>query len=673
MEDKKEMRAKLVMVVVLLCGAFLVMLNITLLNPALPTIMEDFGIGATTVQWLTSAYTLVEAVVIPLSAYLLGRFGTRRLFLFGIGIFTALSLVAAVAPSFPVLLVARALQAVGSGIVMPMTVTLIMLIFPREKRGTAMGLVTLVIGFAPTIGPTLGGLLVDSIGWRALFGIITVLGLLVFVIGTKFITNFEGFESYSLDVPSVLLMVVGMISLLYGISSSTSAANVALPLVLIVVGVVVLGLFVKRQLELEQPMLKLSTLQSRKFRLNIIVVMLVQGAMVGGTVLMPLYVQDVLGYSATVSGLIALPGALVGAILGMLSGRVFDRYGVRGITVSAITIMAVATICIANWGIASPLAFVVVSYACFTCFSQVVITPMNTWGINSLDNKVVQHANSLSNSLNQVAGSVGTALLTSLTALGALAAPNGTALQQTYLGDHFAFVGLCVLVLICAFVVYVFVREKKEQPATEAAPAAVAATTAPATATAGAAAAAATPANGESWLVCEAMDHSPKYVRADDKVGAAFDIFASTETDGVPIIDEADHVVGYLSDGDVLDYLGQKDFSYTGLAANMYRVVDDEHIQDSMLKLFELDVMTLATKKVITLDEDTTLEKACGIFAERKLKKAPVVRDGKLVGSLSRRNIMSFVATKAHRGAIAEAEAAAEGTPAAAAGAAAQA
>ena len=643
MENKQEMHQKLALVVVLLCGALLVMLNATLLSPALPTIMVDFGVSATTVQWLTSAYTLTEAVVIPLSAYLLGRFTTRRLFFFGIGVFILFSFVAAIAPSFPVLLVARALQAVGSGVVMPMTVTLIMLTFPREKRGTAMGLVTLVIGFAPAVGPTVGGILVDNIGYRALFLVITVLGLLVLLFGSKFVTNHEGFEGYALDVPSVVLMMCGMVCLLYGISYCTSAANVAIPVALIIVGAVLLAVFAKRQLSLEKPMLKLTTLKSRKFRLNIIVVMVIQAAMIGGSVILPLYVQDSLGYSATVSGLLILPGAVIGAIIGFFSGKIYDRYGVRGLTVTGITIFAIGAIGMATFALDTSIAYIVLFFTIFSFSAQMIMTPMNTWGVNSLPNELIQHANSLSNSLNQVAGSIGTALLTALTALGPAFAPQGSALEQTCMGHHIAFIGLATLAVIAALLIYTCVREKKTDKVMEAETQAAQ----PAVAESGA-----LPEEDEisrSWTVAEAMDAEPKYVYSDRKVGEVFDLFADTETDGVPVIDHDRTVVGYLSDGDVLGYFARQDITFSGMAANMYRIVDDERIQDTMATLFDLDVTSLATKKAITLDAGTSLERACAVFSERKLKKAPVVEDGKLVGSLSRRNIIGFIAEKSNR------------------------
>ena len=193
------------MVIVLLAGAVLVVLNQTLLSPALPSIMQHMSVDETTVQWLTSAYALTEAVVIPLAAWFMGRFSTRRLFLGCMLLFAAGSLVAAIAPVFAVLLVGRVMQAMSTGVMMVMVMSLILLTFPRESRGAAMGLVGLVIAFAPAIGPTAGGLLVDVVGWRALFGVVVAVSVVVIVLAQRTLINHEGFPRTSMDPLSVIL------------------------------------------------------------------------------------------------------------------------------------------------------------------------------------------------------------------------------------------------------------------------------------------------------------------------------------------------------------------------------------------------------------------------------------------------------------------------------------
>ena len=237
-------RKQILIVVILLSGTLLAVLNQTLLSPALPAIMADTQVDATTVQWLTSAYSLVEAVVIPLSAYLIGRFPTKKLFIFGMSIFAIGSFLAAIAPVFAVLLLGRMCQAVATGIAMPMVFTVILLIFPREKRGSAMGIVSLAIGFAPAIGPSISGLLVDSVGWRALFLLVCVLAVVIVLFAILLLESYGEFEPTSFDKPSVVLCSLGLLSLLYGLSSITSAEVIALPLALIVVGVILLIFFV---------------------------------------------------------------------------------------------------------------------------------------------------------------------------------------------------------------------------------------------------------------------------------------------------------------------------------------------------------------------------------------------------------------------------------------------
>ena len=455
-------------VVVLIFGVLLVILNTNLLSPVLPTLMEEFGVSATTIQWLSSGYTLAEAVIVPLSAYFLGRFSTRSLFAGGMGIFSVGSLVAALAPAFPVLLAGRVMQAIGAGILLPMGISIVTVTFPREKRGTAMGIISLAIGFAPAIGPTLGGVLDDTVGWRALFMLVALLGVIVLVFGVKTLTNYDVFARYKLDVPSVVLMACGMVSLLYGISSITSASVIAIPIALIVAGVVLLAVFVRRQLKLEEPMLKVTVLKAYRFRTNVVTVMLLQASLIGCGVILPLYVEDVLGCTPTQSGLIMLPGAIIGAIIGFVAGRLYDRFGVRGLAVTGVTILLLAGIGMTTLKIDSSMAYVALMYAALVLGVQMLTTPMNTWGINSIDNGSIQHANSLLNSLNMVASSIGTALLTALTALGPSVAPNATALEQTFAGDHLAFCGLCAFAIICTFVVYVFVRDKAHAGENEA-------------------------------------------------------------------------------------------------------------------------------------------------------------------------------------------------------------
>ena len=454
-------RNQAVMVGVLLAGTLLAVLNQTLLSPALPSIMADLGVSATTAQWLTSAYSLVEAVVIPLSAFLMGRFSTRQLFIAGFSFFAVGSACAALAPNFGFLLAGRVLQALGTGMVMPMVSTVIILLFPVEKRGTAMGIVGLIIGFAPAVGPSVGGMVVDSLGWRLLFVAVAVLAVAVLALAGFFLKNYGDFKSVSFDPASVGLSTVGLVSLLYGLSTVSSSNNPVLTWGLVALGVVVLALFVRRQLHLETPMLNVGILRTRRYATAVCVIVVIQAAIMGMGVILPLYIQNVRGFSATMSGLALLPGAVLGALLGLAGGNLFDRLGVRRVVIPGVAVATAGALCLANLTAESGFAAICGSYTLLIAGLQFAMTPLNTWGLNSLPNAVIQHAQSLSNTINQVAASLGTAVLVSVSALGSSRAA-GSAVEQMFAGDHLAFCVTTGLLAVALVAVVLFVSDKKK-------------------------------------------------------------------------------------------------------------------------------------------------------------------------------------------------------------------
>ena len=446
--------------VVLLAGCLLVVLNYTLLAPALPVIMHEMDVNETTVQWLTSIYAMVEAVVIPLNAFLLGRFSVRKLFAGGFVLFAAASAAAAVAPSFGLLLLARVCQAMATGVAMPMVWTLVLLMTPRENRGTIMGLVGLVISFAPAIGPPASGAIIDILGWRALFAIVSAISVLVVVLTLALLENRGGFERTSFDVPSILLSTAGMLSLLYGLSTCTSSETPMLSFLLMAVGVVLLAVFVRRQGTLEVPTLRVETLATRRFRIAVIVCCLMEAALIAIDVLLPLFLQNSLGQTPTATGLIMAPAALAGAVAGIVAGRIFDKHGVRAIALVGAALLFASAVALCFCEADASVVFIAVIYMVETVGWQFISTPSNTWGINSLPNEHIQHGNALLSTLMQVGASFGTAALVSLTAFGPMAAPGGSAAAMQLAGYHVAFIGVAVAAGVVALVVLFHVRNK---------------------------------------------------------------------------------------------------------------------------------------------------------------------------------------------------------------------
>lgn len=647
--SKSEFR----MMAILLSGAFLAVLSATLLTSALPTIMEDFAVSSTTVQWLTSGYALTEAVVIPLSAFLMGRISTRRLFIGGLSLFGCGSLVAALAPTFPVLLAGRVMQAAATGFVMPMVFSVVLLIIPREKRGSAMGIVGLIIGFAPTIGPSLSGVLVDTMGWRAIFGIVALLAIFIMVLAAKELKPYGEFHRTKFDAPSVLLSTLGLVSLLYGLSSFSSAEDRLTTATLVVAGIVLVGLYAHRQLHLDEPMLRIDILKVPQYRTVVVVIALLQAALIGMETIMPLYIQGVLNQSATISGLTLLPGAVIGAFTGLLSGRLFDKCGVRVPVLAGASIIALGLAGFVSFRADSPIVFVSIMYAVMSVGIQFTMTPVNTWGVNSLPNETIQHAQSTSNTINQVAGSFGTALLVSIAAA-ASNANNGLAgVERTFFGYHASFCATAALAAGSIVLIVLFVRNQKqmsseseernsEVPANNIAePAANAIDDGPSPAFTRIADKALS-----SLTLAETMNPNAATVYNTATMGDVVNLIAETDTTGVSVIDKSGNLVGYVTDGDIVRYLSRIELHVSNPSAGVsVSVKDDEALESRIMGLTKLNVMELATKRVVSVDVETPLDVACGILAKRKIKKVPITQDGKLVGALSRRNVLHAIIT----------------------------
>ena len=636
------------MVALLLSGAFLTVLNATLLTPALPAIMQDLNVSSTTVQWLPSGYALTEAVIIPLSAYLMGRFSTRRLFIGGLALFASGSLVAACAPAFPVLLAGRVMQASATGFMMPMVFSVVLLVIPRERRGSAMGIVGLIIGFAPTIGPSLSGVLVDTVGWRAIFAIVTVLAVVITLLAVKQLRPYGNLSRTTFDAPSVVLSTLGLISLLYGLSSFSSSQNHVATAALIAAGLVLVGVYAWRQLHLDEPMLRLDILKISQYRTVIIIIALFQAALIGIETIMPLYIQGVLGHSATVSGMTLLPGAVIGALTGLLAGRLFDKHGVRRPVLLGACIIAVGLAGFLMLRSDSAIVMVSVVYAIMAIGIQFTMTPVNTWGVNSLPNEVIQHAQSTGNTINQVAGSFGTALLVSIAAAASNAAQGLTGADRVFFGYHASFCTTAALAECAIVLIVLLVRDRK--PATAANADVEAKRDASEAGDRLPSFARMADAMLPDLTLAKAMNPNAVTVRDSAVMGEVVDLMAKTDTTGVSVVDAQGNLVGYVTDGDIMRYLSRLDLNISGPSAGVsLSVKDAEDMEQRVASLAKLNVMELATKRVISVDVSSPLDVACGVLSKRKIKKIPVTDKGKLVGALSRRNVLHAILTAAQK------------------------
>lgn len=400
---------------------------------------------------------------------MLGRFSTRKLFIGCMSLFTIGSIVCAAAPTFSILLLGRICQAASTGILMPTVFALLLLVFPRESRGAAMGMIGIIIGFAPAVGPSISGMLVDTIGWRALFMLVSALSVAVVVGSTARLKNFDKLERTTFDALSVAVLCVGMVCLLYGLSTFTSSEQPIVSVALMVVGAAVLALFAYRQTRLPNPVLRVQVLHEREFRVATLIVILLEALLIGLSVLIPIFIQNALGESPTVSGLMMLPGALGGAFCGLLAGKLFDRFGVRVITVAGGLVLAAGSAGFLALAIDSPIPAVCLVYTVTCVGIQFLITPINTWGINSLSDSDLPHGNAIVATVEQVGASLGTAFVVSLTALSPMFAPAGASeAEQTFAGCQIAFLGVLGIAAVIAICILAFVRDKKKGDSTNA-------------------------------------------------------------------------------------------------------------------------------------------------------------------------------------------------------------
>lgn len=401
-----------VVLAVLLSGAFVAILNQTLLATALPVFMRDLGITANTAQWLTTIFMLVNGVMIPVTAFLIQKFSTRALFLTAMGSFSVGTLICMVAPNFPVLLVGRIIQASGAGIIIPLMQTILFAIFPLHKRGTAMGTFGLVIAFAPAIGPSLSGWIVDHYPWQTLFQMILPIAVLDMIVAFFILRNVTERTFPRLDVLSIILSSFGFGGLLYGFSVAGTYGWSSPEVLLALIGsAVVLTLFILRQLKLSEPILEFRVFRYGMFTLNTAIGMVVFMVMIGGTTVLPLYMQNMHGYAAVTSGLALLPGAVVMGLSSPVTGRVFDRFGARWLALIGTTIVTVTTFMYAGLTTETSFTYIAAVNAVRMFGTAMVLMPATTAALNELPQTLIPHGTAMNNTMRQVAASVGTAVL----------------------------------------------------------------------------------------------------------------------------------------------------------------------------------------------------------------------------------------------------------------------
>ncbi|HDC5591691.1 TPA: DHA2 family efflux MFS transporter permease subunit [Staphylococcus aureus] len=396
----------------LLFGMFIAVLNQTLLNVALPKINTEFNISASTGQWLMTGFMLVNGILIPITAYLFNKYSYRKLFLVALVLFTIGSLICAISMNFPIMMVGRVLQAIGAGVLMPLGSIVIITIYPPEKRGAAMGTMGIAMILAPAIGPTLSGYIVQNYHWNVMFYGMFIIGILAILVGFVWFKLYQYTTNPKADIPGIIFSTIGFGALLYGFSEAGNKGWGSVEIeTMFAIGIIFIILFVIRELRMKAPMLNLEVLKFPTFTLTTVINMVVMLSLYGGMILLPIYLQNLRGFSALDSGLLLLPGSLIMGLLGPFAGKLLDTIGLKPLAIFGIAVMTYATWELTKLNMDTPYMTIMGIYVLRSFGMAFIMMPMVTAAINALPGRLASHGNAFLNTMRQLAGSIGTAIL----------------------------------------------------------------------------------------------------------------------------------------------------------------------------------------------------------------------------------------------------------------------
>ena len=449
----------------LLVSAFVVILNETIMGVAIPRLMASLDVDAGAAQWLTTAFLLTMAVVIPITGFLLQRLHTRTIFIAAMTLFCIGTLVAALAPGLAVLVIGRVIQASGTAIMFPLLMTTVMTLVPPESRGKTMGNLMIVISVAPAIGPTISGLILNFLTWRWLFALVLPIAIAALLLGARRIENVTTPRDAPLDIVSVALSALGFGGGVYGLSllgaptppqSFPSWAPLA-------IGAVGIGAFVVRQLALQRhdrALLDLRTFTSRNFSASVLLMAIMMMALFGTLIVLPIYLQNVRGLSTLQTGLLLLPGGLLMGLLGPPVGRQYDRVGPARLLIPGVVIVTAVLWAMTLLGSATPVAYILTGHLVMSVGFALLFTPLFTVSLSSVQPRLYSHGSAVLGSTQQLAGAAGVALFVALMSAGSakLLAGGVPALEALAGGVRAAF--LCgAIASLCAVVCALFIRK----------------------------------------------------------------------------------------------------------------------------------------------------------------------------------------------------------------------
>ena len=457
----------------LLLGGFIALLDETILNVAFPQLMVALHVSTSTIQWLATAYMLVIGILVPVVAFLLKTFSTRTLYLTAMILYTIGTIACGFSQSFPVLLISRMVQAAGAGVLIPIMINTILEIYPPARRGAAIGMGMMIVVVAPGIGPTLSGLILQYLNWPWLFFLVLPFAFLAIILGMITLKNVTTLTRPKIDFLSVVLSSIGFGGLIFGIISIQSKGflNTAV-LVSLLCGFISLALFSKRQLVLKQPLLELRVLGYPQFTLGAMMIFITFMLPFAVNIILPTFMQSVLGIIPMVAGLAMLPGSLINGFVAPLSGRLYDKFGVRPPAVFGFIALTISMFFLSRISSATILLLLIALQSCMLIGVGLIYTPIQAHSLSQLPREYNPHGVAVISTLQQVSAAFGSSLFIGLMGtvqekqLATIKNPDFYQQQAAITsGVNIAFTAALIMVII-GLLLSLFLKRREKEPTT---------------------------------------------------------------------------------------------------------------------------------------------------------------------------------------------------------------
>jgi DHA2 family lincomycin resistance protein-like MFS transporter len=626
-------------------AAFLATFNETFLNVAFTPIGEDLGVGVDTVQWLATAYMLAAAVMVPIAAFAYRTFHTRNLYCATVAFLIVGSVIGFLAPNFEVLLIGRVVQAIGTGMLIPLNMAITLDTAPREKLGAYMGIMGSMTTLGPSLSVILAGVLLSFFVWRALLLVFGLLSCLCLIIGAVVLRDVTEITKPKLDVPSVIFVGIGLICLLYGISSIFSG-SVPFAVAAIIVGVVFLAAFALRQGKIENPLVDLRPLAIPAFTIGVLLNMIALIVMFAMNIITPIYLQSILGQSSLMASLALFPAIALSAVVSPLAGKIYDKSGPRVLLPAGFACIAVFSIMLALFIGTGNILLIAILYIPIICGCALVIGPVQSFALSRLSWELNPHGTTVMSVGFQVAGALGSSLFTGLYYM---ALSNSMASGATLVSagtDAFLVVGIAGACFgVVAIVLALIEGRFSKQVVTAATPdwnAEGAESEEGSASDWDQATSSASVATKTAPTLRDVMKSDVYTLPQSAHIADALEMFVERGISGAPIVDAHNKVVGFISDGDVMAQIADQVPAFKSAWSFIVERENadfDRTVREAMAR----NVMEVATKNVICVNENDDLGAVSRVLAERHLKKVPVVdAAGRMIGIVNRSNITSY-------------------------------